>query len=262
LHDFGTAFAQLVGNGKSALGKRVMIGIPEHLMKPGLIPEEMSKFQWARVVGIVKSARQYSPGGDPNGMVYIPYAQAWMSNVRNQMTLMLRTTDADPYAPAKALRQLVMDLDPNQPVGRVVSMSDVMKDSVSGERFSVLMLSTFGALALVLAAVGVYGMSAWNFSQRNRELGIRIALGESHQSLVSRLIKSGMRMVLLGMGLGLVVALIASKLLERALFGIKGTDWLSYAAVVLVLLTVALLANWIPTWRLKQIVPLKVIRGE
>lgn len=244
------------------LGRRVMLGLPANLIKPGMLPPGLDKFQWTTVVGVVQSARHFGLQSEPPPAAYIPVAQSWDSPlVRNSMVLLLRTA-GDPLATAGNVRQVVASLDPNLPIGRISSMTMVIEESLRSSRFNTLLLTAFAGLALVLAAVGIYAIVAWNVAQRTRELGIRQALGATRRHVVRLVLGQGLRLVGLGILLGLGASLVLVRSLQSLLFATSPFDGWTFATVSALLALVAMLASLLPARRATKVDPIVALRAE
>ena len=244
------------------LGKRVMLGAPDNLIKPGMLPPGLDKFQWTTVAGVVQSARHFGLQQEPPPAAYIPVDQSWdVPLLRNGMTLLLRTS-GDPLQAASNARQMVASIDRDQPVGRIASMQMVIGDTLRASRFNTLLLGIFAALAAVLAVVGIYGVVAWNVTQRTREMGIRQALGATRNDVLRLVISQGMRIVLLGLGVGLAASLAVTRTLQSLLFETSAFDPWTFLAVSGLLAAVALLACFLPARRATRIEPVTALRAE
>jgi ABC-type antimicrobial peptide transport system permease subunit len=170
------------------------------------------------------------------------------------------TGDAD--ALVAAIRREARSLDPNLPVFNVKTFAEQINESVSTERLVALLSSFFGFFALLLAALGLYGVMAYAVTRRTRELGIRIALGAQRRDVLRLVLKQGMKLAGLGVTLGLIVALGLTRLTKSLLFGVSATDPLTFLGTGLLLVSVALLACWIPARRATRVDPLKVLRHD
>lgn len=244
------------------LGKRVMLGAPDNLIKPGMLPPGFDKFQWATVIGVVASARHFGPAGDPPAAAYIPIRQAWdYAPMRRSMVLLVRTRH-DPLAFVPTLRDLVHSLDSDQPLGRVASMEMLITEWLQGPRFNTVLLALFGGVALALAVVGIYGVVSWNVAQRTREIGIRQALGADRGSVLRLVIGQSMRVVGLGLVLGLAASLAGAGLLRSQLFAISPFDPLTFAGVAALLGTAAFIACWLPARRATRVNPVEALRTD
>lgn len=246
----------------NALGRRVMLGLPANLITPGLLPPGLDKFQWATVVGVVQSARHFGLQSEPPPEAYIPVDQSWEAPLLRLGMVVLLRTEGDPLRAAGPARAAVTALDRDQPIGRINSMELVIGETLRPARFSMLLLGIFAALALSLALVGIYGVVAWNVAQRTRELGIRSALGATQQDNVRLVIGQGMRVVLLGLLVGLGGSLALTRTMQNLLFETSPFDPWTFALVAALLSAVALLACVLPALRATRVSPLVALRAE
>ncbi len=244
------------------LGKRVMLGAPDNLLKPGMLPPGLDKFQWTTVVGVVQSARSFGLQSDPPAAAYVPVRQSWDYPPMRRFMILLVRTHADPLAAVPTLRGMLKSLDPNLPVERITTMNMQIGDSLQSTRFNTLLLGLFAGTALALAAVGIYGVVSWNVTQRTNEIGIRMALGASRISVLRLVVGQSMRVVLIGVVLGVAGSLAVARILQRLLFGISAFDPLTFIGVVGILSLAALLACWLPARRATRIDPLVALRTE
>ena len=248
--------------GVEPLGKRVMLGAPDNLIKPGMLPAGFDKFQWATVVGVVQSARYFGLQTDPQPAAYIPVRQGWdYAQLRRFMILVVRTR-GEPLDLVPALRSTIKVIDPNLPVERVSTMDMLIGDSLQGTRFNTVLLGLFAGVALALSAVGIYGVVAWNVTQRTREIGIRLALGANRSNVLRLVIGQSMGVVLLGIALGVAGSLAVARTLQSLLFGMSAFDPGTFAAVALLLAGVALLACVLPARRATKVDPMVALRAE
>jgi putative ABC transport system permease protein len=248
--------------GAGPLDQRVMLGIPANLMAPGLLPTGLDKFVWSRVVGVVDSSRYFGLDGSPTPAAYIPIGQNWDSPaVHGQMFLLVRTA-GDPARIGAQARAAVSAVDPDEPVSQALVMEQVVENSLRPSRFIMVLLGLFAAVASTLAAVGIYGVVAWSVARRTRELGIRAALGATRADVVRLVLSQSMRVVLLGLLLGLGGALALSRLLRSLLFETSVFDPWTFAAVAIGLGAVGLLASFGPAIRASRISPLEAFRAE
>ena len=227
----------------SPLGKRVQFGARQD--------------EWRTVVGVVGDLRHSGLGAPPPLQAYIPFAQDFPF----RLVVMLRGA-GDPETLVPALRRAAAELDPEVPVRRVRSMDEAVGDTLARRRFGLWLIGAFAALAVLLAAVGLYGMLAYTVAQRGRELGVRQALGAASADVVGLVLRQGLRRVLLGLALGWPAAVLAARLLRSLLFEVRPSDPLVSAIVAAVLLAACLLASWIPARRAAAIDPAVVLRGE
>ena len=188
---------------------------------------------------------------------YVPHAQdAWQSMV------LVAKTKVDPASMAAPIREQVWAIDKDQPVFDVHTMEEVRVNSLALHSFSSVMLSVFAGVALLLAAIGIYGVMAFTVTQRTHEIGIRMALGARAGDVLKLMLKNGMSQALLGVVVGLVGAYALTRVLASLLFGVKPTDFVTFSIVTLGLLVVALLACYIPARRATRVDPLVALRYE
>ena len=256
-----TAVKQFLPEG-DPLGKRVMLGAPDHLIKPGMLPPGFDKFQYATVIGVVQSARYFGLQSDPPPAAYIPVRQGWnYPPMRRGMTLLVRTRGPALEA-VPDVRALLKSLDPNLPVERITTMDLMIGDSLQGTRFNTILLGLFAGVALALSAVGIYGVVTWNVTQRTREIGVRLALGANRGSVLRLVIGQSMRVVGLGLVLGVLGSLALTHTLQSLLFGVSAFDPLTFILVVGLLAAAALLACWLPARRATKVDPMLALRAE
>jgi putative ABC transport system permease protein len=160
------------------------------------------------------------------------------------------------------VREAVQSVDPDQPISAVANMEDLLSRSVGQRRLSMMLLSLFSGIALVLASIGIYGVMSYSVTQRSRELGVRIALGADRSDVLRLVLRQGMGLALAGIGIGLAAALGLTRLIESQLYGVAATDPTTFAVVAAVLAATALLANLIPAIRAMRMDPAVVLREE
>ena len=214
---------------------------------------------WMTIIGVVGDVKHFGLDLPEQPGFYSPYTQAdpW----KRWMTLVVRT-QSDPAAMAQAVKQQIWKVDSQLPVTRVETMSEVAAESFTARRFNMLLLSIFATLALVLAAVGIYGVMSYAVTQRTQEIGIRMALGARTIDVLKLIIRNGLTLILIGVGIGLVGAVALTRLLTTLLFGVTPTDALTFVAVSAVLILVALLACYLPARRATKVDPLVALRYE
>ena len=162
----------------------------------------------------------------------------------------------------QALRHLVRTMDPGLPVSNLMSMEEILSRSVAARRFNTVLLTIFAFLGLVLASVGIYGVTSYSVSQRSHEIGIRIALGAQVKDILTLIIRQGLILSCIGLGIGVVMALALTRWLASLLFEVSSTDPIAYSLIFIVLLVVTLAACYIPARRATKVDPMIVIRSE
>ncbi len=210
-----------------------------------------------RVVGVVGSVHHEGLDATPGPTMYVPYMQDAFSG----MWVLVRTTGT-PSQFAGTARAVVRDIDPDLPAFSMAPLNEVVTDSVADRRFAMLLLGVFAAVAVFLAAVGLYGVVAYSVSQRTQEIGLRMAIGAEPRDVLRMVVGSGMRMALAGVVIGLAVALALTGLVASMLFGITPFDPMSYLATATVLLGVSALACYVPARRAMAVDPLVALRAE
>ena len=218
------------------------------------------------VVGVVGDVKEDSLGQTrPVEALYWPLSQMTAQPGETWrafgMSLAVRTS-ADPASAASAVTAAVHRVDSQLPVEHVVTMEGLVSASLFSQRFNVLLLGAFAGLALVLAAVGIYGVLSYTVRRRVREIGIRMALGASHSDVLRLVVTDGMKPILLGVALGLAAALALSRVVASLIFGVRATDPLTFAAVALLLVAVGLLATVLPACRATRVEPVSILREE
>ena len=208
------------------------------------------------IVGVARNAKYRTLGESPRGFVYVPFAQRY----NGEMSLFVRsTTDA---SPAPAIRRLVADLDASLPILGSQSLVDLSAVGLFAQRMAAWVAGSLGAVALLLALIGIYGVTAFGVAQRTREFGIRIALGSSRPQLLSMVVGHGFKLAGLGVVLGVLLAIAATRLLESLLLGVSGTDPIALGIAGVLLVGAALLASWVPAMRAARIDPMVALRQE
>ena len=190
--------------------------------------------------------------------MYLPYTQAGFFAPR----YLIVSTSVEPLSLAAAVRNTVWSIDRDQPVSHVRTMEDVLSGSIARQRFSMLLFGIFAGVALLLAAVGLYGVMSYTVAQRTREIGLRMALGAQPGAVLMLVVGHGLQLVLVGVRLGLVAAFMLTRVMSRLLCGVSPTDPLTLAAISVVLVSVALLASYIPARRATKVDPLIALRYE
>jgi putative ABC transport system permease protein len=177
------------------------------------------------------------------------------------MEVVVRTA-TDPLSLVNAVRSSVEAVDPDQPVYAVRTMAQYLAESVASRRTTVLLLGAFASLALILAAVGIYGVMAYAVVQRTHEIGVRMALGAARSDVLKLVVRSGLSLALAGVAVGLIAALGLTRLMSSLLFGVRPTDPLTLGGVALLLTGVALVASYVPARRATRVDPTVALRYE
>lgn len=251
------SFARRAFKSGSAIGQRLRVPAdsPPWLKEP---PRE--------IIGIVADVHEEGLRKQPPPAVYVPHAQltdavGQMINRFLPLSLVVRT-QGSPLQSAQSVKQIVMSVDPLQPVGEIRSMDEIVNRATSRDRFNLTLMGLFAVVALTLASIGIYGVVSYAVSQRTQEIGVRIALGASFQDVMRLVIGEGMFISMVGVAVGLAGALALSQFLARLLFSIKPADPATFLFVAALMLTVAFLANLVPALRASRLDPIKALRYE
>jgi putative ABC transport system permease protein len=235
--------------GENPIGKRMQLGA---------LPDK--EVPWMEVVGVVGDLLQGLDLG-PAAEMYLPYRQADALLPVFQMSVVLRTA-ADPLTQASALRSALAEIDPNQPLVKVRSMEENMSASVAQPRFRTWLIGIFAALALLLAAVGVYGVMSYTVTQRTSEIGIRVTLGAQSADVFRSIVGEGARIALFGVAAGLIAALALTRLLRTFLYSISASDPATFLAVAFLLTVISVAACYFPARRATRVDPIVALRYE
>lgn len=212
---------------------------------------------WVTVIGVAANVKQFTIGEPAVSQVYVPVAQ----DPSIFSSIVLRTT-GDPEAMANRLRAAIWSVDPNQPVWKVRSLDSLVGRDLAPPRFTALLTSAFAAIAVLLAALGVYGVMSYTVSRRTREVGIRVALGARREQVVALVLGRAVRVLVGATAAGVVAALLVAKLLAHVLYGVAAADPLTFMAAPAILLVVALAACWLPARRAARVDPVIALRAE
>jgi putative ABC transport system permease protein len=212
---------------------------------------------WYTIVGVVGDVKQPSLAAIQSDAVYTTATQWHFAD--NAMSLVVRTR-GNTAELVSAIRSAIWSVDKDQAIARVATMDDLLARSAAERRFALILFEVFGLVALALAATGIYGVLSGSINERTRELGVRLALGASRRHILALVLRQGLMMTLLGVGLGLIGALAVTRLLRGLLFSITSTDPLTFAGVAAILLLVALLACLIPARRATKVDPMIALR--
>ncbi len=218
---------------------------------------EESAEDWITIVGIAGDSRNIGLKDPPTPVLYLPYDTFPLAF----MSIAVRSTAGSGVIASTARRE-AKNIDPDIGIDRIVPLSDVVHESVAEPRFRTLLLAAFAVIALVLAAVGIFGLMSFTVAQRTREIGIRIALGARPDQVVGSVVREGLILAAGGLALGIAGSFVTARLLETFLYDVHGTDPLTYAAVAVLLIAVALVAAYIPSRRAARVDPITALRAE
>ena len=208
------------------------------------------------IIGIARNAKYRDLSETHEGFIYVPLAQRYNSS----MSLFVRSAPGVPMA--LPVRRLVAELDPALPILNSQPMEELAAVGLFPQRIALWVAATLGAIALLLALIGIYGVTAYGVAQRTREIGIRIALGSPRGNVLSMIVRQGVRLGAIGVALGLAGAIAATRLIENMLFGVSGTDPFALIAAATVLIAAALVASWFPARRAARTDPMVALRQE
>lgn len=229
--------------GEDPIGKRLAYDWDDHVS--------------AEIVGITGDVHHSGLATAPHMEIYRPVAQFPYSS----MSVVLRTT-GEPAAISSLVRREVHTIDPDQPVGSLTPMTTLLRETLAKPRLNTLMLGLFAVVGLLLASIGIYGLLSYVVAQRSREIGIRLALGANAGNVLRLVVGHGMSLTLAGIGIGLTVSLLLARVLNNLLYGVAPRDPLTFVAVPMVLLAVALAACAVPAWRATRVDPVRAMKGE
>jgi predicted permease len=236
------ALAERFWPNENALGKRLKRG---------------DSGPWWTVVGVISDAKEYSQEKEPPIAVYYPFEQI----IARNMFLVIRTT-SDPSQMTGAITKEIQALDPEMPVFDVKTMDHRLYDSLARRRFSMFLLGVFAVIALILAAIGIYGVIAYSVYQRTNEIGIRMALGAQPRNILQLVIRQALVLVSSGIGIGLLGAFALTRVMSSLLYGVSATDRFTFVIPPLLLGSIALLASYIPARRAAKVDPMVALRHE
>jgi len=210
------------------------------------------------IIGVVKDGKYGTLGEDPLPYIFKPLAQ----NYTGEMTLHVRTGATNAASVLAAVRGEVNRLDRDLPLLNVMPMTEAVGFSLIPLRLAASVVGTLGTFGLLLAAIGIFGVVNYSVTNRTREIGIRMALGAQRADVLRLIVRQGMTLALVGVGLGLVIAFALSRLLVSLLYGISATDLVTFAGIALLLTAVAFLASYIPARRATKVDPMIALRYE
>jgi predicted permease len=240
------AMADLYWSDEDPIGQRVTWNNPEN-----------ADATWSTIVGIVGNTRHRGLDEPPRPEIFQPYMQAPMT----VMTLVVRS-EMDVAGLTSAIRNSVLEVDPSQPIYSVLSMEQVLSNSLGSNRFNMYLLAIFAATAILLAGVGLYGVLSFSVAQRSNEIGIRMALGAQAGGVIGRVIKEGFWLTVAGLVIGSGAAIGLTRLMASMIHGVSATDPMTFVLGSVLLIGITLVASWIPALRAAKVGPMEVLRAE
>jgi putative ABC transport system permease protein len=244
-----SSFARTYFPNQSPLGQHLQLG-----------SSPSPEIPWMEIVGVIADVKQ-SLASESSSEMYFPYRQADQVLPVTTLSLVVRTAGA-PLAQAQSLRSVVHDIDANQPITAIRSMDENVAQSISQPRFRTVLLAVFAGIALVLAAVGIFGVMAYSVAQRTRELGLRIALGASRGRVLQLVLAHGVRLTLVGVAIGLAATFLLTRYVSSLLFNVPAYDPMTLVGVVAALIAISLCACYLPARRATLVDPIVALREE
>jgi ABC-type antimicrobial peptide transport system permease subunit len=213
---------------------------------------------WTTIVGVVADYRNNGMTQPVRPEIYIPVRQ---QTTWNQLFMLIRT-DGSPASLLTPARQTVSSLDSEQPVYAIQTLDEALATSSFRQRISAVLVGIFAGVALVLAAIGIYGVMSYAVSSRTQEMGVRLAVGAQRRDVVWLVIRQVLSLSAVGLGIGILVLILAGRAVEGLLFGVRSADPVTMAAVTAILGAVALAAAWAPAFRASRVNPIEALRYE
>ncbi|HTB21011.1 MAG TPA: FtsX-like permease family protein, partial [Bryobacteraceae bacterium] len=232
---------------QDVLGKRFMFGHPSTERSP----------KWITIVGVAADTKLYGLANPARLEVYLPLRQSVLSG----MSLIVKSA-ADPAALTSSIRGAIASIDKDQPIFAIATMQELVNSSISPQRITLILLGLFSALALVLAAIGIYGVISYSVAQRTHEIGIRMALGADGGGVLRMILAQGVKIAGAGVGIGIFASFGLTRLMTKLLYSVSAADPVTFAAVAIVLVVVAMLACYIPARRALRVDPIIALRYE
>ncbi len=216
-----------------------------------------SSNNWLTIVGVVEDVKEDGLNDQTSAEIYLPYLQ----NPSSLMNLLVRST-SDPLRLVASVRSQVLAVDGDQPVYNIMTMENVFSQSLAEPQVITSLLATFAAVALILAAIGVYGVMSYSVAQRTHEIGVRMALGAQERHVLRMIVGQGLKLVLVGVAIGVMTAFAVTRVISNLLFGVTATDPLIFVVVPLLLVVIAMLASYFPARRAMKVDPMIALRNE
>ncbi len=246
------------------IGRRAIPSAQRITIGKGLGPEFEEPAR--QIVGIVSDVRETGLQGADEGVMYVPESQITdgLTKLANNVIPMswIIHTAGDPSTLSAAIQHEIQSVDSQLAASKIRTMDQVISDATARQNFNMLLLTIFAGLALLLAAIGIYGLMSYTVEQRTQEIGIRMALGADRGDMLKLVVRQGMLLTGIGIVIGLAASFGLNRLLANLLFGVKTTDPITYVAVAAILVSVALIACYVPARRATKIDPLVALRYE
>jgi predicted permease len=249
-------FARQYWPGESALGKRISLALTTSNNNA-----PPSNIEWRTITGVVADVRQMGIDAPVKAEMYFPYSQITSHVFFKPRDLVVRTT-GDPLSLLPAVRRELQAVDPDQPLSNIATMDKLLVQEAGARRLGMIVLTAFAALAVILAAMGIYGVLAYFVTQHTPEIGVRLALGAEPRHILAMVLKKGMSLALFGVAIGLTVAFALTRLMASLLFGVSASDPGTFVVIALLLAVVALLACYLPARRAMKVDPMVALRYE
>jgi putative ABC transport system permease protein len=243
-------FARLFFSNEDPLGKRIRLG------------NEQGPFPWLTIVGVVKDVKHGGLDLETSPEMYVPYLQPLLPDWNVPPMFLAVRAGSEASNLTAAVRSAVQDLDRDQPLYSLATMEQLLARSMAPRRFNMLLLAAFASLALLLSVIGIYGVISYSVTQRTHEIGVRIALGARAGDVLRLVVGQGMWLAVIGVGMGLVAALALTRLMANLLYRVSTTDPVTFAVIALLLISIALLACYLPARRAMRVDPLVALRYE
>jgi ABC-type antimicrobial peptide transport system permease subunit len=231
--------------------------------RPGESTSLLPKFPVRTIVGVVADIKQVSLREAPAPAMFVPYTQNEIKVYPNMQAMQYAVRGkGDPAAITAGVREAVHAVDPDLPIANYATLTTLVDTSTASDRFAMLLLGAFGVLALILAAIGMYGVISYSVMQRTPEIGIRMALGAQRAQIFAMVLRQGGRLVCVGIAIGLIGAFTTTRLMKSFLYGVQPTDPVTFAGASLLLVAVALLACYVPGRKALKVDPMIALRYE
>ena len=244
--------AEKIFPGQDPIGKRITRGVPDENETP----------EWSQIIGVVGDVKMAQLSEKFESQMYFPFYQYPQDFALRSTFFLVTRTKVDPNSLVKGVREQALSIDKDLPMFNTKILSQMVSDSLTYARFLMTLLGIFAFSALILASVGIYGVISYSVAQRTHEIGIRLALGAQTFDIMKMVLKEGLSLTLLGIGVGLGVSLALNHLMSNLLYGVTTTDPTTYVAIILILITITLMAIYLPANRATRVDPIVALRRE